>query len=64
MCQYFTVGQGDEVSEDVAWSYPEPYESAIHKVKADFSNYVAFWRDVSVMESDPELDAKHEPALV
>ncbi len=64
VCQYFNVQQGDSMSEDVAWSYPEPYESAIHKVKKDFSDYVAFWRDVKVTESDPELDAKREPVLV
>ena len=52
VCQYFNVGEGDTISQDVAWSYPEPYESATHKVKKDFSNYVAFWRDVAVTEQD------------
>lgn len=50
VCQYFNIGQGDQMSPDNAWSYPEPNESAIHIVKKDFSNYVAFWRDVSVTE--------------
>ncbi|HYH36238.1 MAG TPA: DUF427 domain-containing protein [Candidatus Saccharimonadales bacterium] len=51
-CQYFNVGNGkdDELSQDNAWSYPEPLPSAIEKVKKDFSNYVAFWRDVTVSE--------------
>ena len=49
-CQYFDIGQGDDWSKDSAWSYPEPKESAIHTVKKDFSNYVAFWRDVTVSE--------------
>lgn len=50
VCQYFDVGKDDDWSKDVAWSYPEPKESAIHQVKKDFSNYVAFWRDVAVSE--------------
>lgn len=50
VCQYFNVGKGDTVSEDNAWSYPNPLPSAIDTVKKDFSNYVAFWRDVSVTD--------------
>ena len=50
VCQYFTVGQGDDVSKDDAWSYPAPLPSAIQTVKKDFSNYVAFWRSVQVTE--------------
>lgn len=50
VCQYFNVVQGDQKSEDVAWSYPEPKPSAIDTVKKDFSNYVAFYRDVAVTE--------------
>ncbi len=49
-CQYFNVGHGDDLSQDSAWTYPEPLPSAIDKVKKDFSNYVAFWRDVTVTE--------------
>ena len=49
-CQYFDVGQGDTWSKDGAWTYPEPKPSAIDIVKKDFSNYVAFWRDVKVTE--------------
>lgn len=52
-CQYFDVGQGDDSStwsKDAAFSYPEPKPSAIDTVKKDFSNYVAFWRDVTVEE--------------
>lgn len=50
VCQYFHVVQGDKKSEDNAWSYPEPLPSAIERVHKDFSNYVAFWRDVQVTE--------------
>jgi uncharacterized protein (DUF427 family) len=49
-CQYYDVGEGDALSRDNAWSYPEPLESAIKTVKKDFSGYLAFWRDVTVTE--------------
>ena len=49
-CQYFDVGEGARWSTDTAWSYPEPIPSAIDTVKKDFSNYIAFWRDVTVTE--------------
>lgn len=50
VCQYFDVGEGDTWSKDSAFSYPNPKESALHIVKKDFSNYLAFWRDVTVTE--------------
>ena len=50
VCQYFNVGTDTESSQDAAWSYPKPKESAIKIVKKDFSDYVAFWRDVTVEE--------------
>jgi uncharacterized protein (DUF427 family) len=50
VCQYFDVGEGENWAKDVAWSYPTPMPSAIDTVKKDFSNYVAFWRDVQVTE--------------
>jgi uncharacterized protein (DUF427 family) len=49
-CQYFNVDKDGQISQDNAWSYPEPMSSAIDQVKKDFSNYVAFWRDVSVTD--------------
>jgi len=49
-CQYFDVGQDKNWSKDDAWSYPKPLASAIDIVKKDFSNYVAFWRDVTIEE--------------
>lgn len=49
-CQYFDVGQGENWSHDNAWSYPNPLPTAIERVHKDFSNYVAFWRDVRVTE--------------
>ncbi|MEO5627880.1 MAG: DUF427 domain-containing protein [Candidatus Saccharimonadales bacterium] len=50
VCQYFNVTAGDKTSQDNAWSYPEPLPGALERVKKDFSNYVAFWQDVSVQE--------------
>jgi uncharacterized protein (DUF427 family) len=50
VCQYFNIREGGAASQDSAWSYPNPQESAIKTVKKDFSNYVAFWRDVKVVE--------------
>ena len=48
VCQYFDVGDGVSWAKDNAWRYPEPKPSAIDIVKKDFTNYVAFWRDVKV----------------
>lgn len=50
VCQYFDVGQAEAWSKDCAWTYPNPKSSAIDIVKKDFSNYVAFWRDVQVTD--------------
>jgi uncharacterized protein (DUF427 family) len=50
VCQYFDVGEAENWSADNAWSYPEPKSSAIDTVKKDFTNYVAFWRDVQVVD--------------
>lgn len=50
VCQYFTVTDGKITSQDNAWSYPAPKSSAIHTVKKDFSNYIAFWREVTLAE--------------
>ena len=49
-CQYFSVKDGDQKLQDRAWSYPTPYPSAFDRVGADFSNYVAFWKEVKVVE--------------
>ncbi len=50
VCQYFNTVNGDQKSEDSAFSYPDPLPSAIDTVKKDFSNYVAFWRDIQITE--------------
>ena len=45
-CQYFTV----DGLQDRAWSYPTPYAGGIERVGKDFSNYVAFWKEVQITE--------------
>ena len=47
-CQYFTVTVDGQPYPDRAFSYPEPYPSGIERVGKDFSNYVAFWKEVQV----------------
>jgi uncharacterized protein (DUF427 family) len=47
-CQYFSVKDGDDLLQDRAWSYPHPYPTAFDRVGKDFSNYVAFWKEVRV----------------
>lgn len=49
-CQYFTVTVDGQAMPDRAWSYPTPYAGGIERVGTDFSNYVAFWKEVSVSE--------------
>jgi uncharacterized protein (DUF427 family) len=49
-CQYFSVKNGDELLKDRAWSYPHPYEGAFDRVGKDFSDYVAFWKEVQVTD--------------
>lgn len=50
-CQYFSVRDGERLLQDRAFSYPRPYPSAFDRVGKDFSGYVAFWKDVRVVES-------------
>ena len=54
ICQYYDVGQDDDWSTDSAWAYNDPMQSAIERVKQDFTGYVAFWRDVTVSEAKSE----------
>lgn len=49
-CQYFSVVANGETLQDRAWSYPTPYPTAFDRVGKDFSNYVAFWKEVKVVD--------------
>ncbi len=48
VCQYFVVSDGTNSFSDRAFSYPEPFAGAAERVGSDFSNYVAFWKEVQV----------------
>lgn len=45
---YYTVNVEGESNEDAAWYYPNPKPDAFERTKKDFTNYVAFWRGVTV----------------
>lgn len=49
-CQYFSIPSDGAILQDRAFSYPSPYPSAFDRVGKDFSNYVAFWKEVKVVE--------------
>jgi len=42
---YYHVRVKDQVSENAAWYYPSPKEKAVH-----ITGYVAFWKDVKVVD--------------
>ena len=48
--QYFSVKDGDTLLQDRAWCYPEPLPSSFDRVGKDYSNYVAFWKEIDVTE--------------
>lgn len=47
---YYNIVVDGQANQDAAWYYPIPKEGSIEKVKQDFTNYVAFWRGVTVGE--------------
>ena len=47
-CTYFSLMVEDQENKDAAFTYESPKPSAIDKVGTDFSNYVSFWRGVTV----------------
>ncbi|SER16984.1 DUF427 domain-containing protein [Microlunatus flavus] len=49
-CQYFTVVVDGQRLEDRAWSYPSLRDGAAERVGKDFTNYVAFWKEVRVVD--------------
>jgi uncharacterized protein (DUF427 family) len=42
------VKVGDDVLADRAWSYPDPIPSSLDVVGKDYTDYVAFWKEVAV----------------
>jgi uncharacterized protein (DUF427 family) len=49
-CQYFSVKSDGRLLQDRAWTYPEPHPTAFDRVGKDFSGYVAFWKEVRVVD--------------
>jgi len=47
---YYNVTVEGNVNEGSAWYYPEPMDGSIKRVGKDFTNYVAFWRGIKVVE--------------
>lgn len=45
---YYDVVVGDQIDKDAAWYYPTPKEGSVERVGRNFSNYVAFWKNVIV----------------
>ena len=50
VCQYFVVSDGTTSLSDRAWSYPTPYPASFDRVGSDYSNYVAFWKEVKLTD--------------
>jgi uncharacterized protein (DUF427 family) len=50
IANYYDVTVDGTVNEGAAWFYPSPLKGAIEKVGKDFSNYVAFWKGVQIIE--------------
>ena len=46
---YYDVNVDGRVNESGAWYYPAPKQSAIGRVRKDFSGYVAFWNGIDVV---------------
>lgn len=47
---YYTVTVDGQTNEDAAWYYPQPKPTAFEVTKKDFTDYVAFWRGITVSE--------------
>ena len=47
---YYNVSVNNEENPDSAWYYPKPKDGSVEKVGKDFTNYVAFWHGVEVVE--------------
>lgn len=48
---YYHISVDDQIDSNAAWYYAHPHHSAIEKVGRDFTGYVAFGGDVTVVES-------------
>ncbi|WP_340820065.1 DUF427 domain-containing protein [Methanolobus sp. WCC4] len=48
VASYYDISVGGDVNSAAAWYYPEPKKSSLEIVGKDYSNYIAFWKGVSV----------------
>jgi len=49
-CTYYDVVVDGQTAKDGAFNYASPKDSAIERVKKDFSKHYAFWNGVEVTE--------------
>ena len=49
-CQYFSVKDGETLLQDRAFSYPTPPSASFDRVGQDYSDYVAFTKEIRVTE--------------
>ena len=49
-CQYYSVVVDGTRLPDRAWSYPALIDGATARVGRDFTDYVAFWKEVEVVD--------------
>jgi uncharacterized protein (DUF427 family) len=47
---YYDIVAGGEVNKFGAWYYHQPKDGSIKRVKKDFTDYVAFWNGITVVE--------------
>ena len=47
---YYNIDVDGKVNKNGAWYYSDPKEGAEEQVGHDFTNYVAFWQGVEVIE--------------
>jgi uncharacterized protein (DUF427 family) len=47
---YFDIVVDGQTNDFGAWYYPEPKDGSIERVKKDFTDYVAFWNGITVVE--------------
>ncbi|MGB3945481.1 MAG: DUF427 domain-containing protein [Candidatus Saccharimonadales bacterium] len=47
---YYDVAVDGKLNESAAWFYANPMDGSIQKVGKDYTNFVAFWHGVEVIE--------------
>lgn len=47
---YYDVTVDGETNDFGAWYYPTPQDGSIERVGHDFTNYVAFWHGIEVVD--------------